>query len=192
MLDHDDIVVLHDVSWEQYEAILATIGDNPGIRTTYLDGELEIMSPSRTHEHWKTLLARLVETFAEERGIPLNGFGSETFKKKARRAGLEPDECYIVGEEKKVPDLAIEVIHTSGSVDKLEVYRRLGVPEVWFWVEGRLHVYGLASAGAYARSRRSRVLRGLDLRALQRIVASTDRSHQTEAVRAFRRSLERK
>src|SRR5438552_1987880 len=122
----DQRVVLHNVSWAQYETLTKTIGDSAGIRTTYLEGELEILSPGRTHEHLKTLLARLVEAYADAHELPLNGFGSETFRKKVRQAGLEPDECYCLGPEKKVADLAIEVIVTSGSIDKLEVYARLG------------------------------------------------------------------
>lgn len=55
-------------------------------------------------------------------------------KHAPKEAGLEPDECYLVGDlEKERPDLAIEVVWTSGGIQKLEVYRRLGIGEVWFW-----------------------------------------------------------
>jgi hypothetical protein len=40
-----------------------------------------------------------------------------------------------------LPDVAIEVIWTRGGLDKLDVYRGLGVPEVWTWQEGRLRFY---------------------------------------------------
>ncbi len=42
---------------------------------------------------------------------------------------------------REAPDLAIEVIWTSGGIDKLESYRGLGVGEVWFWREGRMEVF---------------------------------------------------
>jgi Uma2 family endonuclease len=187
----DQRVVIHGVRWEQYVALDDALEDQAGVRMTYLDGALEIMTLSRRHEHVKTLIARLVEAYAEERGISLNGFGSETFRKKMKESALEPDECYCIGPEKEFPDLAIEVVVSSGGVDKLEVYRRLGVSEVWFWVEGAIQVYRLSAgaAASYARRERSRHLPGLDVGALAAIVAATDRSHQTEAVRRFRRSL---
>lgn len=102
----DERIVLHGITWAQYEALRAALDDKPGLRMTYLEGALEIMSPSRRHQHIKTFIARLLEAYADERRIVLLGFGSETFKKQAMERGLEPDECYCVGDEKEVPDLA--------------------------------------------------------------------------------------
>jgi Uma2 family endonuclease len=157
----------------------------------YLDGTLEIMSPSRRHEFDKTLMARLIEAFGEESGLSLNGFGSETFRRRAKEAGVEPDECYCVGRARPIPDLAIEVAHTSGGIDKLEIYRRLKVPEVWFWAKGRFWLYRLVGRG-YRPIERSDALAGIDLPEIARILEATDESHQTEAVRAYRRSLRRR
>lgn len=189
--NRDQIIVLRNIPWEQYDALCEARKDSAGPRMAYLDGTLEIMSPARKHEHEKTLIARLVETYGEEAGLSLNGFGSETFRKKAKDAGVEPDECYCVGPAKKFPDLAIEVIHTSGDIDKLEIYRRLKVGEVWFWQKGRFWVYAL-SGRRYALHEGSVVLPGIDLDELTRIVVATDESHQTEAVRAYRRALRRR
>src|SRR3954465_5564644 len=107
----------------------------------YLDGTLEIMSPARKHEHEKKLIARLVETYGEETGLSLNGFGSETFRKKAEDAGGEPAECSCIGPPKPFPDVAVEIVNTRGEIDKLEIYRRLKVGEVWFWEKGQFRVY---------------------------------------------------
>ena len=65
-LDADQRVTLHGVSWEQYEAILAIRGESSGVRLTYLEGELELMSPSQPHEAIKTCIARLLEAWALE------------------------------------------------------------------------------------------------------------------------------
>jgi Uma2 family endonuclease len=157
----------------------------------YLDGTLEIMSPARTHEHHKTLIARLVEAYGDEEGLDLNGFGSETYRRKAKEAGVEPDECYCLGAAKPVPDFAIEVVHTSGGVDKLEIYRRLKVPEVWFWAQERFWIYRLVGRRYVERSR-SEVLPGFDLVACARLVASTEESQQAAAVRTWRRGLRKK
>jgi Uma2 family endonuclease len=187
----DQIVVLREVPWEQYDALCDARSGSAGPRMAYLDGALEIVSPSRRHEHDKTLIARLVETYAEEAGLSLNGFGSETFRRKAQEAGVEPDECYCVGPARRLPDLAIEVAYTSGGVDKLEIYRRLKVPEVWFWARGRFWIYRLEGR-RYELRERSEALPGLDISELTTIVASTDESHQTEAVRTYRRALRRR
>ncbi len=108
----DQQVVLFGVSWQQYENLLATLGDFPGLRMTYLEGGLELLMPSSEHEMLKKVIARLLERYAEELDIPLHGYGSTTFRKEAKARGLEPDECYCIGTLKDLPDLAIEVILT--------------------------------------------------------------------------------
>lgn len=188
--DADQRVVICGVSWEQYEALLALFGDDfPGIRMAYLEGTLEIMSPSRKHEIVKTMLARIVEIYAVERDIPLNGFGSTTFRKKAKERGVEPDECYVLGadEDKEFPDIVFEVVLTSGGIDRLAIYEGLVVPEVWFWERGRFALYRL-TPGGYERRERSELLPGLDFALLATLVEQRD---QTRAVRAFRDTLRR-
>jgi Uma2 family endonuclease len=131
--DEDQRVVLSAMSWQDFEAFLAIRGERSGVRMYYLDGAIEIMRPTKTHEGRKTLLARLLEVWAMETGLVLNGFGSWTLKHEMREAGAEPDECYIVGEvDKDIPDLAIEVEWSRVTgLAKPEIYRRLGVRELW-------------------------------------------------------------
>lgn len=184
--DVDQRVILRGVTWEQYEGLLELFGDDqPGIRVAYLNGELEIMSPSRRHERIKTVVGRLVELYALERDISLTGLGSTTFKKAAKERGAEPDECYCVGEEKDVPDIAFEVVVTRGGINKLAIYEGLGVPEVWFWRAGAFHVYHLGPQG-YRRVDRSELLPELDLAYIASLAELPD---QTRAVRMFRDRL---
>jgi Uma2 family endonuclease len=183
----DHIVVLHQIPWEQYVALNDARGEGSHPRFAYLDGELEIMTTSERHELVKTMIARLVEAFAEEMKVSLNGYGNTTWRKKAKRAGIEPDECYVIGRLRKVPDLAIEVVHTSGGIDKLELYRRLGIAEVWFWINGRIYVYRLDRK--YKEVPASVVLPSIDLDAIARIITGMDEGEQTEVVRTYRRSL---
>jgi hypothetical protein len=154
----------------------------------YLDGFLEIMSVGPKHEFDKKLIARLIEAHAEERDVPLNGFGQTTYRDETKRGGLEPDECYCVGDSKPVPDLCIEVFYTSGGIDKLEIYRRIEVPEVWFWASGAFWLYRFTGP-RYEKVERSLWLPDLDLVEIARIVQETDHAHQTEAVRGYRRAL---
>jgi Uma2 family endonuclease len=184
----DQRVCLHGIRWEDYEALLAMRGDEGGTRVAYLEGELELMSPPLDQEVIKKKLARLLETYAEERGIELNGYGSWTVKSAERKRGVEADECYVVGMRDTpptVPDIAIEVVWTLGGIDKLAVYQGLGVPEVWFWQDGVLRFF-LLQDGGYLPSTRSRLLPDLDPALLARFMSEDS---QTQAVRAFRAVL---
>ena len=186
--DLDQRIVLRDVSWEQYEALLALFGDDPpGIRMAYLDGALEIMSPSRKHETIKTVVSRLIELYALERGISLTGLGSTTFRHAAKEQGIEPDECYCVGEDKEFPDIAFEVVLTSGGVNRLAIYAGLGVAEVWFWRNGIFEIYQLGPTG-YERREGSGLLPELDFAQLVSLVEMQD---QTRALQTFRDALRR-
>jgi Uma2 family endonuclease len=141
--DPEEIFITSNVSWEIYEALLVKLEDNSHYHITYLDGVLEIVSPSIRHEKLKKNLAMLLEYFLYRKRINCIAMGSTTFKNKAKKAGAEPDECYCIGEEKNIPDIAIEVNITSGNIDKLETYRRLGVQEVWMWKTNELNIYHL-------------------------------------------------
>lgn len=183
----DQRIVLHSVPWTHYEAQLALRGDVSSPRISYLDGSMELMSPSKDHERVKSYIGSLIEAFAVERGIELSPYGSWTLKAAAKQAGVEPDECYLIGtdQSRETPDLAIEVVWTSGGIDKLEAYRRLSVREVWFWKDGLLHVY-VHDGDAYAPQERSAVLPELDLRLLCSLL---EQPTVTQAIKALRAAL---
>lgn len=141
--DPEERFTTSEVNWQQYEAVLAKLEDDSHYRITYLDGVLEIVSPSLRHEKLKKRLATLVEFYLIRKRIKHTPMGSPRVKKQLKKVGAEPDECYCIGEEKSIPDLAIEVVITSGSIDKLETYRRLEVTEVWMWKVNRLTLYRL-------------------------------------------------
>ena len=84
-----------------------------------------------------------MEAYADELGLDLEGIGSWTLKRKELERGAEPDECYSLGPVREVPDLVIEVIWTSGGLDTLEIYRQLGVREIWIWRKGEIEVHVL-------------------------------------------------
>jgi hypothetical protein len=173
--------------WRGFTAFLEARGDDAATRVSYLDGALELMSPSLSHELIKKNLARLLEWWATEFDVELNGYGSATLKRASRRAGLEPDECYFVGARggRSTPDLAVEVVWTRGLVDKLEIYRRLGVKEVWVYEQGVLASWSLRS-GAYVKGKKSKLLPSLDLALLARFAGAEE---QHAAVKAFKAAL---
>jgi Uma2 family endonuclease len=183
---HDHIVLL-DATWSDYQRFLELRGQRAVPRLSYLDGVVELTRPSREHESLKSRIGRLVEVWCLERGVEFQALGSWTLENKEKARGLEPDECYIfgAGEEQSRPDLAIEVIWTSGGLDKLEIYRALGVQELWFWRRGALVAYALRGA-AYQEVAESEVLPGIDLAALASFL---DRPTTSQCMRDYRAFL---
>jgi Uma2 family endonuclease len=177
-------ITLFDIRWEHFESMLRMTEGQRGLRLTYLEGTLELMSPSLQHGLLKKLIARLLEVYTLERDIELIGAGAATLKKRSARRGAEPDECYFLDRERGTPDLAIEVVLSKGVIDKLDVYAGLGVKELWIWEAGTLQVYRLRR-GRYARTVRSGLLPDLDLAHLASFI---ERPDQTRAVREYRDS----
>ena len=60
--DPEDRYITSGVSWQNYESLLDRLGDSAGVRVTYLDGVLEIVSPSRRYESAKTRIGTLLES----------------------------------------------------------------------------------------------------------------------------------
>ncbi len=182
----EEKITLYGVTWKQYDTLVSMFMDQfPGLRMTFLEGTLEIMGTSSEHERLKTIIARLLEMYAVEKRITLNGYGNTTFRKEAAQRGLEPDECYCLGELKEVPDIAIEIAITSGGIDKLSVYQGLGVREVWFWQDSQFILYRLREK-EYEKIDRSEFLPNLDLILLSQFI---NYDNQTEAVIAYRDAL---
>ncbi|MBC7792306.1 MAG: Uma2 family endonuclease [Clostridia bacterium] len=181
----DTRVTLYGVSWLQYETMLAWRGESPIPRYSYLDGVLEIMSPSFDHERIKSYIGRIVEAYALAVGIEFTPVGSWTLKHALSARGAEPDECYIIGEHvKERPDLVIEVIWTSGGIDKLEIYRGLGVREVWLVKNGAIAVHELVD-GTYSERPRSVAFPGLDLALVVELVGEPTASAAQRKIAAW-------
>jgi Uma2 family endonuclease len=179
-------LLLEGVSWQQYELLLATLGDDfPALRLSYVEGCLEIMTTSPLHEELKSTIRMLLEAFFQTFGIRYHCLGSATFRKMAKQRGLEPDECYCFGQKKEFPDLAIEIVLTSGLVDKLDIYWGLGVTEVWVWEAGQFRIYHLRE-DRYEQMISSELLPNCDIQMLARSVKPEE---QFDAVMAYREHL---
>lgn len=184
----DHYVHLYDVTWADYLRLLEIRGERSVPRLTYLEGTLEIMSPSRTHDEIKSYIGCLVEAWCLERGVEFTPYGSWTLKNKREERGAEADECYVFGPEPKTkrrPDVAIEVVWTSGGIDKLNVYRKLRVREVWYWKNNSIQVYVLRGM-SYEPAPASEALPGIDL---AQLVTFLDRPTASAAIRDYRDAL---
>ncbi len=149
-------------TWEEFTKIEALITEIPGLRITYLDGYVEFMTISEQHEILKSIIGILLEAYFFEIGINFIAVGSATRRAPEKGASFEPDESYYLGERKENPDLAIEVNITSGSLDKLEKYKRFQITEVWFWENNQLCLYRLNN-DIYEQIAQSRLLPELDI-----------------------------
>lgn len=185
--DPEERFITTGVSWQDYETLLDTLGDRAGYRLAYLAGTLEIMSPSRRHEFAKKNISRLLEAYLEETRTRFWGLGSTTLRRANKQAGKEPDECYCIGSDKAIPDLAIEIVYSSGGIATLEIYQRLEVPEVWFWQGDRFSIYCWHS-DRYESVSQSQLLPNLDLTALARYVCMEDPLEALSQWRIFLRS----
>ena len=199
-------VVLHDVSWDLYQHLLAEVGDG-AIRLTFDDGSLEIMSPLPKHESWKKRIGRMIEIVSLELDISMVPLGSTTFARQDLQKGLEPDECYYIQHAADVfgkdeldltvdppPDLAVEVDVTSRSVRREPIYAALGVPEIWRFADGRLRVLRLGRNGRYRAVSQSRCFPFLPMPTFERFLLRLEREDQTSVLREFRdwvRTLQR-
>lgn len=117
--NQDAIITLYDISWEKFEAIVSLLEESK-IRLTYLDGTLDIMSPSLEHEKSKSTVGLLLETYLRHIGRRFYTTGGYTLGSREEGARGEPDESYNLDAIKPIPDIAIEVVITSDGVNKLE------------------------------------------------------------------------
>lgn len=180
-------VRLQGVNWQQFKAIEANLENVRDVRLSYLQGVLEILSPiGDEHETVKSTLSVLLEAYLRYKRIRHYRRGGFTLEMPGHASGF-PDESYSIDTRKPFPDLVIEVIVTSGSIDRRELFRSFTIPELWFWQAGELRVFCLRS-GRYEETARSQFFPDLDLALLVKYVNYPD---QYDAVQEFLAEISR-
>ena len=169
------------VSWQNFKVIQSGFTDSPGVRLFYYQGELEILSTSPEHEIVKGNLGYLLEDYMLDQGLEFISTGSFSQEKEAI-ASVQADESYCFGAKKPVPDLAIEIVLTSGGPSKLKRCQALGVQEVWFWENSEIKIYQLHQA-EYQDIGQSRFIKNFNFNHLAKCAAIESRA---QAVSAFR------
>jgi len=191
-------LILNDVPWDEYEQLLADLGDSAGVRVSYDQGRLEIMSPSSKHEKFALLITLLMWTAAEEIDVVIEGLGTTTYKQEWLAKGVEPDGCFyvsnaeaIIGKERidlridPPPDIVVEIDVSYESTRKLAIYAGMGVPEVWRYDGKRAHIYQLIGQD-YLAVNASLVLPVFTTDVLSRFLEQGKTEGQTATKRAFR------
>jgi Uma2 family endonuclease len=190
-------IVLRDISWSEFEAILEELGEHRGTRIAYSNKLLEIRMPLPEHEVSKEIIGDLVKILLEELEMDCECFGSSTFKREDMAQGIEPDQCFYIQNhavmrgKRRVdlqidppPDLAIEVDVTSKT--QLDAYQALGVSELWCYRNRKLLIYILQD-GQYAESTVSPTFPGLSiLELISEFVDHSETLGRSPALRAFR------
>lgn len=179
--------ILRGVSWQQYKALEADLESIPGVKLAYFHGSLEFMTVSGKHKDIKSLIGILVELYLLEIGSRYYCLGGPTLTREFD-VELIPDETFDFETKKTVPDIAIEVSIISYNTDKLEGYKTLNVPEVWFWKNGELSLYCLKGE-TYQEVTRSTFMPNLDLALLIRCANMPD---QYDAISEFRSTIRQK
>jgi Uma2 family endonuclease len=136
----DRLHVYPQRTWEQFKLIQQGLEDLPGTRVFFWNGIVEVLMPGRDHEVFKKIIASLLEAFLLDHDIEATPTGSMD-REAAGTASAQPDESYEIGAAK----LLIEVVVSSGSIAKLELYKALQINEVWFWQDGTLKLYHLTN-----------------------------------------------
>ncbi len=195
--------VLYGVTWDEYEGLLRAFADRR-LRHTYDQGTLEIMSPSQSHEWSKSVLGDFVAVVCRVRRIPRRGVGSMTMHREDMDRGLEPDEGFYIGAKSVAavqeredydanrdppPDLVIEVDITRSSLKRLEIYRRLRVPELWRYDGKTVTFLLLNESGEYEEAPQSRIFRFLAAKDLTRFMAMRETKNDTELELRFEKWL---
>jgi Uma2 family endonuclease len=181
---------LGGVSWQRYLEIDRALGeDRAGPRLYFLDGDLEIMTTSGEHERIKVWLGDFVGFHVDRYEIEAFATGQATLRGAFADAGAEPDQSWCFHEQKEIPDLILEIALSSGGLEKLALYQKFGVPEVWLWRKGHLELYGLrADRSGYERLAGSRVLAGFNHELAEKCLAMDS---WMRARRAFREGLQK-
>lgn len=194
----EHLVLLHPVSWETFNQLLAELGDQRNKRLAYYQGTLEIMSPLGKHENSNRFIESLISVIADELNLNIKKFGSLTLN--SQQQGVEPDSCYYIKNEFRVrsqqnidleidppPDLVLEVDMTSGSLNKLPIYANFRVPEFWQYDGEKLTVFLLEEASnTYQEVNQSKLFPFLDFKQIPQLIQHSLEIGETATLKQFR------
>jgi Uma2 family endonuclease len=183
----DRLVTLQG-EWAQFKLIQQGCAQTLGARLFYFDGKIEILMPGQAHETFSRIIGWMLTYFLAAKQIPFTPTGSVTQEREGF-VSAQADESYCIGEVKPIPDLSIEVVFTSGGINKLDRYQALGVTEVWFWQDGVLTLHRLRD-NVYECIQHSELpgLIDLDLELLNRCILMAE-TNSGDAVVAFAREI---
>ncbi|MEG4104516.1 Uma2 family endonuclease [Microcoleus sp. S13_C5] len=191
-------LLVEDVNWQQFESILAELGERRASRLSYSNGRLEIMVPLPEHEKAKEIIGDMVKILLETRQIAFESLGSTTLKNERMSQAVEPDTCFYIQNQAAVigknrldmsvdppPDLAVEIDLTSRT--QLDNYQILGVPELWRYARRGLQI-NVLQAEQYIKSDVSPTFPNIPIVELvNHYTQQSQVSGRTPAIQAFKK-----
>ncbi|NJL20884.1 MAG: Uma2 family endonuclease [Leptolyngbyaceae cyanobacterium SM1_3_5] len=187
----EEPLLFESLTWREFKAVEQLL-DRPGYRLSFLDGLLEIRRmPGEPHEIIKARIGALIELYLLMAGYDLTPTESMTLESEAGAVKREADKSYKLAPGRSRPDLAIEVVFTSGGINKLETYKRLKIAEVWFWEDGVLEIYHLRGESnhlEYEKISSSEEVQGIDLDLLLRCINLVN---HVDAIKTFQQALQK-
>lgn len=200
-LPENGTLLLHNVSWAEYENILEEFRDESAYRISYNDGVLKIMSPRADHEFPKDTVLNLVRVYADEFDIDLDSYGSATYRRRRKTKGAEADSSFYIKHAAEVrgvkdfnlefdapPDVVVEIDITNESLDKFEIFAALQVPEIWRFDGSRFKIHKLVGA-KYETVENSAALPLISAETLTEFLQIGREKGQTAMVKEFRNRL---
>ncbi len=182
-------LIFDGLTWREFKAVEAILSQ-PDYRFSFLDGRLAIeRGLDGPHKLIKARIGRLLQVYLLAAGFDFTPTGSMTLESESGLVKREADESYRLTEGRKHPDLAIEVVFSSGGINKLEAYKRLKIAEVWFWEDGVLevhHLRGEGEAARYEKIAQSEAVPGIDLELLRRCITIVN---HVEAIKTFQQGI---
>ena len=192
------VLRVDDVPWEEYEQLLADLGDGHAVRIFYDSGRMEIMAPASAHERPTSVISRLVVVLSDELDIDIESLRSTTLKAEMKSKGAEPDDCFYIQNAGLVigkidldlkhdppPDLVIEIDRTSASLNKFPIYAGLGVSEIWRVAKGQVRIF-LLTGESYEERSTSGAFSFLSAQIISEFLARGLAEGQRKAAIAFR------
>jgi len=86
------VLCIDDVPWEEYENLLADLGESYAVRIFYDRGRMEIMAPGSDHERPKSAINRLITALSDELDIDVESLGSSCVEHEKRKAAITGDQ----------------------------------------------------------------------------------------------------
>lgn len=172
-------------SWQEFKTFEINLSHFGGVRLFYLDGIIELMTLSPEHESLKCILGVLLATLFVANDISFTPTGSATLE-KVPQSRVEPDLSYFLEPKTDLPTLTIEIALSSGGIGKLERYKYLQIPEVWFWENQQFALYHWRG-DTYEEIDRSELLPNLKFNLLTECLKMPN---PKEAIKHFRQAIE--
>lgn len=189
--------IFHNVSWAEYEELIAQLPEAKWIRVSYDEGALELKTISTAHECYANFISGMMSILSVTLRINICSFGSATIRKSYQNKGKEPDSCFYVQTAPQLgnridldfavdppPDVCVEVDLYDDPLSKFSIYAGLGVPEVWRFDGTDLAIH-LRQNNQYIASSTSLALPMLSAETLTRFLTLMRNEGEFKAILAF-------